>query len=46
MLYFVCLMQIEVDQIFALNPTLVVQPKQKPTPSNKRISTTPTNKVC
>ena len=39
------LIQIEVDQIFALNPTLVVQPKQKPTPSNKRISTTPTNKV-
>lgn len=36
--------EIEVDQIFALNPTLVVQPKQKPTPSNKRISTTPTNK--
>lgn len=34
--------EIEVDQIFALNPTLVVQPKQKPTPSNKRISTTPT----
>jgi len=36
--------EIEVDQIFALNPTLVVQPKPKPTTSNKRISTTPSNK--
>lgn len=36
--------EIEIDQIFALNPTLVVQPKPKPTPSNKRISTTPSNK--
>lgn len=34
--------EIEVDQIFALNPTLVVQPKPKPT--NKRVSTTPSNK--
>ncbi|XP_068727765.1 kinesin-like protein KIF2A [Montipora capricornis] len=36
--------EIEVDQIFALNPMLVVQPKQKSTPSNKRVSTTPSNK--
>lgn len=36
--------EIEIDQIFALNPTLVVQPKPKPTPSNKRISTTPSSK--
>ena len=43
--HFFSLIQIEIDQIFALNPTLVVQPKPKPTPSNKRISTTPSNKV-
>ena len=36
--------QIEVDQIFALNPSLVVQPKAKNTVSNKRIST-PSSKV-
>ncbi|XP_074611719.1 kinesin-like protein KIF2A isoform X1 [Acropora palmata] len=36
--------EIEVEQIFALNPTLVVQPKPKSTPSNKRVSTTPSNK--
>ena len=42
---FFSFIQIEIDQIFALNPTLVVQPKPKPTPSNKRISTTPSNKV-
>lgn len=36
--------EIEIDQIFALNPMLVVQPKPKSTPSNKRISTTPSNK--
>ena len=38
-------LQIEVDQIFALNPTLVVQPKPSK-PTNKRISSTPVNKVC
>lgn len=36
--------EIEVEQIFALNPTLVVQPKPKSAPSNKRVSTTPSNK--
>lgn len=35
--------EIEVDQIFALNPTLVVQPKPSK-PTNKRISSTPVNK--
>lgn len=38
-------MQIEIDQIFALNPTLVVQPKPVPIPSSKRIAATPTNQV-
>ena len=40
-----CLLQIEVDQVFALNPSLVVQHKPKPTPapSNRRLTQTPSS---